>query len=175
MNLFQEISRTCLIEGCSKKARTRGLCGTHYLQHWRAGKTAALPRQQAESGKGFMRNGYHRIQIGGNERFSHVLIAERALGHRLPNGAEVHHVNENKLDNRAENLVICPNHAYHFLLHQRTRALEACGHAGWRKCKLCKTYDSPENLYINKNKVFHRACNAEYQRNRRIKGECHAK
>lgn len=51
----------------------------------------------------------------------HVVVAERALGHRLPLGAEVHHFNENRSDNRNRNLVICQDVAYHRLLHMLRR------------------------------------------------------
>ncbi len=49
-------------------------------------------------------------------------VAERALGHPLPKGAEVHHVNGRPRDNRPQNLVICQNRAYHLFLHERMRA-----------------------------------------------------
>ena len=49
------------------------------------------------------------------------------------------------------------------LLHQRMRALEACGHTSWRKCHFCKQYDKPENLYIsNYGGVYHGTCRAAY-------------
>jgi len=67
--------------------------------------------------------------------FEHILIAEKVLGHPLPKGAVNHHHPSIK---NATNLVICENDAYHKVLHQRMRALNACGHSNWRKCKYCK-------------------------------------
>lgn len=53
----------------------------------------------------------------------HILVAERALGKALPDGAVVHHVNGDKADNRPANLVICEDQAYHLLIEERTRAI----------------------------------------------------
>jgi HNH endonuclease len=88
-----------------------------------------------------------RIQIDGRRRLMHVLLAEKALGRSLPAKAHVHHVNGNPGDNTTPwNLVVCPDAAYHKLLHMRGDALAACGHADWRRCKFCKAYDSLANL-----------------------------
>lgn len=70
----------------------------------------------------------------------HVLVVERALGKCLPDGAQVHHINGVRDDNRPENLVACNDLKYHMLLHSRAKALAACGHADWIKCFVCKVY-----------------------------------
>lgn len=90
----------------------------------------------------------------------HVAIAEQALGKKLPFGAEVHHVDENPSNNEPSNLVVCPDAAYHKLLHQRQRAFDACGNYDWRKCHICKQYDDPANLWVSRKKSHHRACDA---------------
>jgi hypothetical protein len=98
-------------------------------------------------------DGRVRILLKGHPRanpmgwvYEHILIAEKALGKPLPQGAEVHHGNGDKTKNC--DLVICQDRGYHFLLEQRTRALKSCGHANWRKCKFCKDYDDPEKMVL---------------------------
>jgi len=98
----------------------------------------------------------------------HILIAEKILGHPLHPFVVIHHPNGNQ-DNSI--FVICENQAYHLFLHRRLRALMACGHPSWRKCKFCKEYDAPENLYIFKNgeyvsgsNIYHEKCRNEYRK-----------
>lgn len=68
-----------------------------------------------------------------------MLVAERALGRKLPSGAQVHHVNEIKTDNRPDNLVICPDAKYHRLLHVRQRIMDLGGNPNTDKyCSGCK-------------------------------------
>ena len=114
-----------------------------------------------------MASGYRRIwqpdhpRANPNYVFEHIVIAERVLGKPLPPGAEVHHHGER---NDNTQIVICQDRAYHFLLHQRMRALKACGHASWRKCVFCTQYDKPENLHINGDYRYHKHCARRYSR-----------
>jgi len=102
-----------------------------------------------------MKNGYV---------LKHILIAEKALGKAFPEKAIIHHVDEDRLNNKPSNLVICENQAYHMLLHQRLRALISCGNANWMMCRYWKKYDDIKNLKTYKNKFyFHRDCYNKYQ------------
>lgn len=112
------------------------------------------------------RDGYSMVNVGGRYVLEHVVVAERALGKPLPPSAQVHHVNEDRGDNRPENLVVCESDAYHKLLHQRRRALDACGNAGWRKCPYCKTYGNPADMIKHGNMYEHGDCVRAYQRAR---------
>ncbi len=95
----------------------------------------------------------------------HVLIAERALGKRLPPLAVVHHHDGDTWNNRNANLVICQNTGYHRLLHQRLDAYRACGHADWLRCIFCGQHDAPERVVVlltnggRKRRIYHQACN----------------
>lgn len=100
----------------------------------------------------------------------HRAIAEKALGKPLPQGAVVHHVDEDKSNNDPSNLVICPDHAYHALIHARMKAHAACGQYHYRKCVYCKEWDDPDNMKLTKNRSVHHAkCHAEYHANLRRK------
>jgi hypothetical protein len=99
--------------------------------------------------------GYIKIRIAKNiYKFEHRIIAERLVGHPLPPTVGIHHYNGR--ENNAQ-FVICQDNAYHKLLHLRTKALIACGHATWRRCQYCHTYDDPQNLIIN-GTAAHRQC-----------------
>lgn len=69
----------------------------------------------------------------------HILIAEQALGRLLPNGVEVHHVDEDRTNYANRNLVICQDKAYHRLLHVRSRVIHAGGDPDTERiCATCR-------------------------------------
>jgi len=94
----------------------------------------------------------------------HRIRAEKAIGRILPLKHPVHHHSKNEL-------VVCENHAYHRLLHLRTWAYRACGHAGFRKCPYCKKYDSVEKMILRRSgdriQYAHAECKRIYERKRR--------
>jgi len=116
-------------------------------------------------GKSVKRQGYVMVKSPNHPRasrgyvFEHILIAEKVLGHPLPRGVVIHHHPSIK---NATDLIICESDAYHRVLHQRMRALNACGHSNWRKCKYCKQYDQPQNV----SNSYHKVCAIQYERNR---------
>lgn len=118
-------------------------------------------------------DGYVGHNVGGRTKLEHILVAERALGKALPPGVQVHHWDRDRSNNAPVNLVICPDQAYHRLLHRRADAIEACGNANWMLCRLCKQYDAPENLYLSPNKyhAYHRRCSAIYARAARARSK----
>jgi hypothetical protein len=156
------MKKICSIEGCGKTVFGHGWCNMHYARMRKYGHMERVARKQ---GAGWIAHGYRLHSRASKVCPEHVMVAEKALGRPLPKGAVVHHVNEIRADNRGCNLVICPNQAYHALLHRRMRAYDACGHADWRKCRFCKQYDAPEKLYISpQGSIQHNPCAREYER-----------
>ena len=118
----KRIEAPCSISGCGKPFKARGLCGSHY-KLWRLNGDPLIMKRAANGEGHKEKSGYiqFRAANGRQGKRQHVLVAEKALGRELPNGARVHHANGIKSDNRPDNLVICPDEAYHMLLHKRIR------------------------------------------------------
>jgi len=109
--------------------------------------------------KGAMQNGYVR---------EHIVFAEKALGRELPQKAQVHHPEGNE-NNGA--IIICEGQQYHRLLHMRHNAYLASGNPNFRKCRFCKEYDDPKNLYIRQREregwiIYHKKCENKQHRER---------
>ena len=121
------------------------------------------------------KNGYIMLLAKGHPRAErnghvpeHLLIAEKAIGRYLSGRNVIHHVDGNPGNNARTNLVVCQNQGYHMLLHQRQRALDACGNASARKCNICGSYENQGDMVICKRNgrkstdSFHRECRRQY-------------
>ena len=159
---------TCSMHGCIDVVEGHGLCNKHYLRWRRHGDPTVMKR--APNGTGSINgHGYRQINRTDGGEIEHIAIVERVLGRKLGQGVEIHHFNEIRSDNRNCNLVVCPNRAYHQLLHVRQRALAACGDANWRLCAHCGRYDDPKNLKTYKSQQsvhFHAECRVRYSHDR---------
>lgn len=117
--------KRCSVDGCDRQFLANGVCSMHYQRLLRGG---SLDRRMSRYKAGnYVSEGYTMVHLGKNEyKAEHVLMAEKALGKPLPPGAEVHHVDRDKSNNNTKtkwNLVVCPDHSYHALLHRRAVAL----------------------------------------------------
>lgn len=87
---------------------------------------------------------YKNVSYDGRPVAEHVMVAEKAIGRRLPRGAHVHHVDGDRRNNINRNLVICQDAEYHQLLHQRTVVVMAGGDPNaellCRRCDRCKPF-----------------------------------
>ena len=103
-------------------------------------------------GKSKSGNGYVYIEASNHPRadtrgrlYEHIAVVEAALGHILSEGANVHHINEVRNDNRNSNLVACQDYAYHRLLHSRARAYYATGNVHSITCCYCSKWVLPND------------------------------
>lgn len=114
-------------------------------------------------------NGYPYNYIDGRIVYEHVAIVEQAAGRKMQKGEQVHHVDFSRDNNASENLVACPNAAYHRLLHRRAEALKVCGNANWMKCRYCSVWDSPQTsgVVVDGRHMWHRVCAAAYRKAQR--------
>lgn len=94
----------------------------------------------------------------------HAYKAELALGHALPPGACVHHVDGNPSNNANANLVICENSGYHNTLHHRQRVADRGGDpdSEWF-CNRCQSL-RPISEFYRYQKALCRACNRQSRR-----------
>ncbi len=70
----------------------------------------------------------------------HRVVVEDIIGKYLPDHAIVHHLNGNRKHNNPDNLVVCPNDAYHQLIHNRTYSLVFTGSPNNRWCPGCEQF-----------------------------------
>ena len=157
-------TRVCSIEGCNASHIAKGFCQNHYRVFKRRG-TPFYPENTHNTHQAT--GGYLFRTFKKKTTYLHIEAAEKALGNRLPPGAEVHHVDGNPSNNENSNLVVCPNHEYHMQLHQRQRAMDACGNASHRICRICGSHDAIENMNPYRKQFYHASCNADQSRQRR--------
>lgn len=151
----------CCVCGKQSIRGVRGMCTACY-QRWLP-KNRAQVKPRAKYGKGTVNDSGYRVHCkNGIDVREHIAMAEAALGKPLPSKAVVHHVDCDRLNNKPENLVICPDPAYHMLIHTRMKALDAFGDANARKCCRCGTYDLKTNLAVSASQYFHQACQTAY-------------
>jgi hypothetical protein len=127
--------------------------------------------------------GHHAVtrvyRVRGRRRL-HRLRAEAALGHPLPPKAQVHHPDNDPWNANAR-LVICPDYAYHALLHQRERVLRAGGNPNTdvvcSRCRLPKPRDQFSNARRRDQHIQHsylcKMCDAAVKRARLVENKAH--
>jgi hypothetical protein len=92
--------------------------------------------------------GYRRVRDPRQRRlrFEHVLVWEQHHGMPLPPGLEIHHVNEDKLDNRIENL-----RAVTRLEHKRLHSgCELRDGQWWKPCRDCGVMKPVDTEYYRR-------------------------
>ena len=151
-----ELNRVGNRMGMHSRGRSRDRCNA-----WKGGRRVAnngyvllyLPDHPKANSKGYVHE--------------HTVVMETFLGKPLPSQAVIHHINGNRADNRLENLLPCEDNSYHMHLHGRQEAFRACGHATWRWCWYCQSYDDPANmLRQDARAMYHAVCRRAYRQQR---------
>lgn len=114
----------CSVEGCNGVVSGKGFCELHRQRFKKYGHPGPAAHRRRANKTGTINSaGYVCVYDEGKYKKMHRLVAEKALGKSLPKTAIIHHLNGNKADNRPCNLVVCPDEAYHNLLHMRQQML----------------------------------------------------
>lgn len=126
----------------------------------------------ASRGRTARRSGRYVISTidrpSGARQRAHTVIAEAALGHRLPVGAQVHHVDGDGYNNVPSNLVICQDAAYHQMLHLRQKVKRAGGDPFTsRFCDDCKSVKLIPEFSKQRRRWLCKRCAADRQAVRR--------
>lgn len=88
-----------------------------------------------KGGRTISSQGYVLIRVGKEHHladvrgyaYEHRLVAEQKLGRKLRRGELVHHLNDNRADNRAENLRVAHGNAEHYVYHRTRQDLRLPG------------------------------------------------
>jgi hypothetical protein len=101
--------------------------------------------------------------------YEHIYIVWKHTGIEIKHPMCVHHIDGDRTNNNPNNLVVCPDRAYHHLLHRREKALEVVGDPNQRPCNICLQYDEVKNLTNRVDKkgegvYFHFNCRTKYNR-----------
>lgn len=93
--------------GCKRKIVCIGkYCAKHYYRFKRHGDCEIRKKNGNGEGSISRQNGYKYITVNGRRIGEHDAVMEKHIGRKLRKGEIVHHKNEDRLDNRLENLAL---------------------------------------------------------------------
>jgi len=97
-------NRICNIEWCGKSHEAKGFCNAHYHSFMKYGDP--LKAKHGISGKGWVSKGYKFNTKDNKKVREHRQIVEEVIGKPLPKGSVIHHIDENRMNNANNNLVL---------------------------------------------------------------------
>lgn len=70
------------------------------------------------NGRGWItKEGYRKFKKNGKDLYEHRMIMEKHLGRELNPSEKIHHIDEDKLNNNINNLLLLPNESEHMKIH----------------------------------------------------------
>ncbi len=96
---------------------------------------------------------YKTVKRGGKTKLLHRHIAEQKLGRPLLPDEHVHHGNEQRWDNRPDNLEVLPAAE-----HQQLHAEERLVHQREKACEVCSTVFTPHPTKRKRAKTCSKSC-----------------
>tara|TARA_R110000822_G_scaffold37798_1_gene105530 strand:+ start:76 stop:582 length:507 start_codon:yes stop_codon:yes gene_type:complete len=141
------VNEQCRVPSCENLIRIKKLrlCNKHYLRWERYGRLRASRREKGAGTR--TTHGYSSTCINGLLKYDHIRIMEKKIGRNLTKLEIVHHIDGDRANNSLENLLLCPDTAFHLAIHRRERALKGCGNENYRKCGKCTKWDDPKYMY----------------------------
>lgn len=101
--------------------RLRELGLTRNKSEAQIGINAGVNNPNWRGGRFQRHDGYVLVRLAsGVYEFEHRVVAEKTIGRALLEGEVVHHINEDRSDNRPENLEVLPSQSEHMRLHMNS-------------------------------------------------------
>lgn len=138
--------RICSVENCPSKHYMKSFCIKHFQRFKRYGDP--LKKVKRNYGEGSIDSqGYIKVEKNGKTVPMHRWLMEQHLGKKLLPSQIVHHINEDKSDNRIENLEVM-DRGDHIRLHKLGIFKNANNTKTHKQCPRCK--DVKERTQFNK-------------------------
>ncbi len=137
----------CSVDGCDRPKFCKGMCTKHYQRFHTHGSPEFMSRR--EDGQGTIHKGYKEITIDGKQMLEHRHIMEVYLGRKLLPKEQVHHIDEDTLNNSIHNLKIVTNQT-HRVEHAKGYSSRNGSSATHKYCSKCDTI-KPRSEFMQTN------------------------